>query len=649
MDGIEKSKGYIRGNYYTIVVYRLCIAFLFLWLSRVMFYFFNLHYFEHLLTNDVLKLFFFGIRFDLSTLFTLNTVFIVMMTIPLPFRRLRVYRTVADLFFFIPNLAGISLNLADIVYFRFTQKRMTGDIFDFVVNDVPMDTLLPQFIRDFWPYFLITLFLAIVCIVLVKMVSFSKRRFTDGLLTYYQMQVISFILSLAVTIIGIRGGFQLKPIKVITAAKYTQSRNVPILLNTPFTIIKTIDQQSVNFVQHFDENEIDEIYSPEHNSDKLHTLGNDSLFQQKNIVLIIMESLSSEHIGAFNRHLEHYQGFTPFLDSLMQHSLVFNGFANAKQSIEGIPAIVASLPGLMDRSFINSPYSGNAMNSLASLLGEKGYHTSFYHGGTNGTMDFDRFADLVGFDNYFGREEYNNDDDFDGRWGIFDEPFFQYFARHLAKTPQPFLSVLFSLSAHHPYTIPQEHTGKFMKGNLEIQEAIMYSDFALRRFFKTASKMPWFKNTLFVITADHTSEADLPEYKTRFGMFRIPILFFDPNKNLPATINKVTSQVDIMPSLLSLLNFDAPFISFGQNLFDESQQSFAVTHLNGIYQIIQEDYVLEFDGVESLALYNVNEDIFMKNNLLFTESEKVNTMERLLKAYIQQYYTRLKLNRMTAE
>jgi len=645
----NKKQGYFRGNYYSIVVYRLLIALVFLWLSRVLFYFFNTHHFAHITNIELIRIFLFGIRFDLSTLFTLNIFFIAMMTIPLPFRKLPVYRNIAGALFYIPNLIGIALNLVDIVYFRFTLKRMTGDIFDFVVNDVPMNTLAPQFLRDFWPYFLLYVLMAVAFIFLARRLSFSKRRFAEGMFFYYQMQVVSFTLALAITVLGIRGGFQLKPIKIITAAKYTQPRNVPLILNTPFTMIKTIDQQSIDKVDYFDDEFVETIFTPVLNTRSNSILQPVSSLFGKNVVVIVMESLSSEHIGAFNRHLDNYPGFTPFLDSLMEHALVYNGFATAKQSIEGIPAITASLPGLMDRSFINSPYAGNTINSLASLLGRKNYRTSFYHGGTNGTMDFDRFADLAGFERYYGRTEYGNDNDFDGRWGIFDEPFFQYFAKNLDKTPQPFVSVFFSLSAHHPYTIPPQHEGKFRKGELAIQEAIMYADFALKKFFETASTMSWYQNTVFVITADHTSEAHLPEYKTRVGMFRVPIIFFSPNKKMVGHGGATASQVDIMPSVLKLVGYDKPFVAFGENLFEQNTRSFAVTHLNGIFQLIQGDYSLEFDGEKSLALYNFGNDKLLTNNIMAGESDRAKEMERLLQAYLQQYYNRMIENRMIAE
>jgi phosphoglycerol transferase MdoB-like AlkP superfamily enzyme len=649
MAGLNERE-YFRGNYYSVVLFRLMIAFLFLWLSRILFYVFNTHHFHDLTSGEVFNIFFFGLRFDLSTLLTLNAPFILMMTLPLPWRRFKTFRVVADALFYAGNLTGMALNFADIVYFRFTLKRMTGDIFDFVTKNVEMDVLLPQFIKDFWFYFLMFFAMAAGFIMLAKKISFRKRKFINGFLAYYQLQFLAFVITLAVVVIGIRGGLQLKPIGMITAAKYTTPRNVPIILNTPFTILRTVDKQLLNKVDFFDEEELELVFTPVFNPDPA-VSNSDSIptFRKKNVIIIVMESLSSEHVGAFNRHLDDYPGFTPFLDSLMEHSLVYNGFANAKQSIEGIPAIVASLPGLTDRSFINSIYIGNTINSLASLLGKNGYQTSFFHGGTNGTMNFDRFANLSGFEQYHGRSEYDDDADFDGRWGIFDEPFFQYFAKNLDNTAEPFFSVFLSLSAHHPYTIPEKYAGKFRRGNLAIQESIMYADHALKRFFETAAEMSWYENTIFVITADHTSEAYLSQYQTRIGTYRIPIVFFSPTGKLHGNPDANAAQVDIMPSLLHHLHYDKPFVAFGENIFETNSQSFAVTYLNGIYQLIRQPYMLEFNGEKSLALYQVEDSVMMRRNLNGRKKEQAAEMERLLKAYIQQYYNRLIENRMTAE
>jgi phosphoglycerol transferase MdoB-like AlkP superfamily enzyme len=635
------------GNYYKIILYRLLTAFILLWLSRLLFYVFNTAYFAHLSFTEVLAILFYGIRFDLSSLFLLNSVFIILMALPLPFRKYRLYRSFSAFFFYLGNIAGLLTNFVDIIYFRFTQKRMTGDIFSYLQAEGNVETLMPQFLRDFWYYLLIFLMFVAALIYFSEKIKFKTQNSNRNRITFYSLQMAGFIAALGISVIAIRGGLQLKPINIITAGNYTEARNAPLLLNTPFTIMKTFNQAGLQRLTYFDEVKLASVYSPVHPSKEIQVLYNDTVFRKKNVVVIIMESFSSEHIGAFNKHLPDYPGFTPFLDSLIGESMVFDGFSNGKQSIEGIPAVVASLPSLMSRPYIISPYAGNKINSLASLLKTKGYSTSFFHGGTNGTMNFDGFAKMAGYDQYFGRTEYNNEADFDGNWGIFDEPFFQYFAQSLDKTNQPFFTTIFSLSSHHPYKVPEKYEGRFRKGKLEIQEAVMYADFSLRRFFETASKMSWYKNTIFVITADHTSETIIQEYQTRLGLYRIPVLFFDPLGQLNGQTNETASQVDIMPSVLSFLNFDETLFSFGNNLFNHDEDHFAVNYLNGIYQIISGDYVLEFDGIQSITLYNFVDDKLLKQNLLAKNPAKAAEMETLLKAYLQQFNNRMIENRLT--
>lgn len=321
--------------------------------------------------------------------------------------------------------------------------------------------------------------------------------------------------------------------------------------------------------------------------------------------------------------------------------MVFKGYANGKRSIEGIPAILASLPTLMNFDYITSIYSGNKINSISGLLKEKGYSSAFYHGGTNGTMSFDAFVKIAGFEKYYGRTEYNNENDFDGKWGIFDEEFFQFAAENINQTQQPFFATIFSLSSHHPYSIPEKYKNKFCKGNLEIHESIMYADYALKQFFKTASAMPWFKNTLFVFTADHTSETYYPQYQTNAGNYAIPIIFYKPGSNLTGIQTDIAQQTDIMPTILNYLNFEKNFIAFGTNLLDTTSYHFSISYLNGIYQLIKDNYVLQFDGNKSTALYNLKTDSLLHDNLINSEETIKTELENFTKAIIQQYNSRL--------
>jgi phosphoglycerol transferase MdoB-like AlkP superfamily enzyme len=262
-------------------------------------------------------------------------------------------------------------------------------------------------------------------------------------------------------------------------------------------------------------------------------------------------------------------------------------------------------------------------------------------------MGFDKFAKKAGFAAYYGRKEYNNEKDYDGKWGIWDEKFLQYIDQKLNTFKQPFLASIFTLSSHHPYSIPPQYAGLFRKGNLPIQQAVMYADFSLRKFFKTAATMPWYKNTLFVISADHTSEAWLPQYQTRVGEFRIPILFFKPGSNLVGIKDKVVQQTDILPSVLDYLHFKGKFISFGNSVFDSTATRFNVTFLNDSYQIVQGDYAMHYDGKSIRALYNYKKDPLLKTNLMDTYRGKTKEMETVLKAVIQQYNNRMINNKLT--
>ena len=162
-----------------------------------------------------------------------------------------------------------------------------------------------------------------------------------------------------------------------------------------------------------------------------------------------------------------------------------------------MPSVLVSIPSIAEPFILTACFNNN-MQSLPYLLDREGYHSSFFHGAPNGSMGYLAFSNLIGIDQYFGMNEYGNKRDFDGYWAIWDEEFFQYFAGKLGEISQPFISTIFSASSHHPFILPERYKGIFPEGPHPINRCIGYTDMALRRFFNTASKQPWFRNTLFV-------------------------------------------------------------------------------------------------------------------------------------------------------
>jgi len=637
----------IQGNLLLMMFLKLLVVLLLFFLSRIFFYLFNFQYFSGLGFGELLKVFFIGLRFDISAILIINAPFIICNSLPFRFRYNRVYQGFVNAYFYIINMIALMANFVDLIYFRFTLKRTTADIFNYLGVGGDFDKLIPQFLKDFW-YVLVIWILIIVLLIYLSSrfkLKASGSKGKGGDLKFYFINGFLFLAIMFISVIGIRGGFQLRPISLITAGNYTSSKYVPLLLNTPFSIAKTFGNETLKTVKYFDkESDLAKIYSPVHK-------GKNTGFNKYNVMIIILESVALEHIGVFNKDLDEgrYQGFTPFLDSLIGQSLVFKAFANGKTSIQGIPAILSGIPSLMNESYIQSNYSANKVNGLAGLLKRKGYTSAFFHGGTNGTMGFDSYTKLAGFDHYFGRTEYHNEKDYDGKWGIRDEEFFQYTAGVMNQLPQPFFVSIFSLSSHHPYAVPGKYAHKFRKGHLPIQESVMYTDHSLREFFATAKKTKWFDSTLFVITADHTSEGYYPYYQSSVGQYAIPILFYRNNSDLKGLSGEVVQQTDIMPSVLGYLGYDDDFVAFGTSVFDTTAPRFSIHYISGLYGLIKDGYLLEYDGSRSTALYDLNADKLQRNNLGTKDLPIMKRLEIFMKAYIQQYNNRFIENRLTAD
>jgi len=646
-----------------LLLKRLFLAIVVFQLSRLFFYLINFNTFNDVGFLELLKIFFIGTRFDISAIVYFNFILILMHILPLgKIKNSLGWQTFEKWYFVIINSFLVLTNLIDSEYFGFVLKRSTADIIKYIFLSDDVLTLLPQFIIDYW-YVPAIWFLFIYLVwKFYPDIDFKKaenlfnnksshtikQKFGNGLL---------FLVTVVLTIIGARGGMQLKPLTNLHASKFTRPVNIPLLLNTPFSIMTTLTKQDLIEKKYFTESVAESIFPTQHKFNYP-----DSAFRKMNVVIIILESFSREYSG----YLNNYSGYTPFLDSLMQNSLTMtNAFSNGKRSIDAVPSIITSIPSLMNDPFITSPYSSDRIFSLAHILKKEGYGTAFFHGATNGSMNFDGFASLAGFDNYYGRTEYNNEKDFDGKWGIFDEPFLQFFCKKLSTFSQPFFAVEFTISSHHPYTIPEKYKGRFKKGPLKIHETINYADFALKRFFESAAKTNWFGNTIFILTADHPAQTVdrnnnlslndndrlkpnlIKYYKNSTGRFAIPILYYVPADSLLIKLNNTTTQqTDIMPSVLQYLKYNKSFISFGSSIFDSTAEHISVEFVNNLYQITKGDYSLIFDGEKSLSLFNNKLDPANKNNLLASKQKIKNNLERILKSIIQQYNYRLVNNKL---
>jgi phosphoglycerol transferase MdoB-like AlkP superfamily enzyme len=631
-----------KGNIYVTAILNILIVYGLFTICRILFYLFNTIYFPNVSLGSFTWILVGGLKFDTTSILYTNLLYLVFMFMPLTIRYNDIYQKILKYLFFVTNIITLGANCADFIYFRFTLRRTTATVFKEFEHETNFVELILKFIVDYWFIFAIWIVLSVILVLAYQKVrQTNKPKDLYGHLIYFINGMVLFAFLSGLIVAGLRGGFRhsTRPITLNNAGEFVREPlEIAIVLNTPFAIYKTLEIRQLERINFFEsENLLASIYSPEHRPTP------QGEFRPLNVVIIILESTGREYIGRYNPHLvdEGYRGYTPFIDSLIDKSLMFrHSFSNGRKSIDVLPAVFTSIP-MMVEPYVTTPYSTNKVNSFASLLKPKGYHTSFFHGAPNGSMGFLAFTNMVGFEHYFGMNEYGNTRDFDGMWGVWDEEFFQFFAQKINEFPQPFFTSIFSVSSHHPFRVPERYEGVFPKGTLPIHQCIGYTDFSLKRFFETASTMPWFKNTLFVITADHPNVTSFTEYRTSLGGFKVPIIFYTPDGSLSGVSNRVIQHIDLLPTILGYLNYDQPFFAFGSNALDPDLKTFAINYTSSAFQILNNKTMLLFDGKTSIGAFDYRKDSLLKNNILsdgLVDSEK---MEELLRAFIQQYNNRM--------
>lgn len=601
--------------------------------------------------------------FDTSAILYTNILYALLMLIPLHYKETRGWQMTAKWVYMIVNGVCIAANLADSVYFKYTMRRTTASVFSEFSNEGNIGSIIGVEFLSHW--YLVLLFVLMMWAMWKCYFGSGfkiKKRTTDmprgkRLMRYYIVESLCFGIFIPLCICGMRGGATtaVRPITISNANQYVvHPQEAGIVLNTPFSLIRTIGKKVFEIPDYMSEKEMNALYSPL-KTNQSSIISNQS--SKKNVVILIVESFGREYIGGYNKWLDggKYKGYTPFVDSLMQHSQTFlYSYCNGRKSIDGMPSILSSIPMFVEPFFL-TPASMNDVSGIAGELKNKGYYSAFFHGAENGSMGFQAFARKTGFTDYFGRTEYDadkrfdGDKDFDGMWAIWDEPFLQFFATKMSEFKQPFVSAVFTASSHHPYKVPEKYKDIYKEEGIAIHKCIRYTDNALRLFFEKAKTQPWYENTLFVITSDHTNLSDHAYYQTDLGGFCSPIIFFDPSGDLQTGMrNAIAQQIDIMPTVLSYLGYDRPYVAFGCDLLTtKDEDTWAVNYLNGIYQYVKGDWLLQFDGQKAKALYRFRTDLLLKDNLLTKEPNVAKNMERQVKAIIQSYMTRMVNNQLT--
>lgn len=637
------------------VVCNLLLAYVVYQIARVAYLLDNWSYFSQGLSWELWKG---GLVFDTSAILITNSVYIVLMLLPLHWKeRWTWWHRLCKVLFVGVNTVALALCLADAAYFPFTMRRTTTTVFNEFQNERNIWSIIATETLRHWYFVLLAV---VVAVALWKLYVSEELRVKSEKFRVWWQYNLEMLVSLAVivplSVAGIRGGFTtaVRPITISNASQYVDRPiDAALVLNTPFAIYRTIGKDVFTIPQYFDsEEEMAAVYSPEHQTTKP-----PNHQTTKNVVVLIVESFGREYIGALNKDLENgnYKGYTPCVDSIIGLSTSFQwSYCNGRKSIDGMPSILSAIPMFVEPFFL-TPASMNEVSGIAALLAKQGYETAFFHGAQRGSMGFQAFARKTGFQQYYGREDFEDDprfgghDDFDGLWAIWDEPFLQYYCAKMSEMQQPFMTAVFTASSHHPYKIPEKYADRFPEEGIEIHKCIRYTDMAIGRFFQEAARQPWFENTIFVLTSDHTNQSDHAYYQTDLGGFCSPIIIYEPadtTRTKGEIQPKIAQQTDILPTVMGLTGCHEPYVAFGIDLLNtEPEDTWAVNYMNGTYQYVKHGHVLQFDGTKTRAVYALSDSLMQTN--LVGQVRQQQQMERELKAIIQQYMTRMINDKLT--
>ncbi len=325
-----------------------------------------------------------------------------------------------------------------------------------------------------------------------------------------------------------------------------------------------------------------------------------------NVVVIVEESFSAEFLGVFGNR----NNLTPNLDRLAKESILFtNMHATGTRTDRGLEAVTLSVPPTPGRSLVKRPNNEN-MFSWGFMMKSKGYDTKFFYGGYGYFDNMNYFFSHNGFDNIVDRTDFaRNEVVFENAWGVSDEDLFNKSIKEFNKSygnNKPFFALIMTTSNHRPYTYPDgridipSHSGR--------EGAVKYADYAIGKLIRDAQKEPWFKDTVFVIVADHCAgsagKTSLPVKR-----YEIPLLIYSPSHFSPQRIDKLASQIDIAPTVLGLLNFSYRTKFFGKDIFKmQPEQERA---LIGTYQklgYVKNDRLVVLDIKKEAAVYQFNRD-----------------------------------------
>jgi phosphoglycerol transferase MdoB-like AlkP superfamily enzyme len=573
---------------------------------------------DQLSISDPLNYWYYAIRFDLKTIAIWYAPLYLLVGVGL-WVRLKCWFLVCKSVFIVLYALLLVFGVIAVFYYPISKSIVGIELFQMLGGqDV---TILSSYLLDYWYAFILALLSLYTASVVYSKLSFVVTKKQSAV---YSLVSLSLIVFLA------RGGIALKPLNILDGYAHLESNEVVTAITPAYVLLESYGKSTLEYTPYFSEEELQVSLA-----DDIQVF-NEREGQLPNICVILLESFGAEYTK-INR--SDRPSYTPFLDSLMNVSINFtNAYANGLRSMDAVVSVFGGVPSLMKQPLIGSLYSTVELSALPAELEEQGYYSSFYHAADELSMGFKPFLLSQGLDDYLAKQQYPNQEDFDGTWGIFDMPYLQYVSEKLTEQHQPWISGIFTLSSHHPYTIPEKYKN-LPKGTSEIHQSVGYTDEALRQFFESAKNKSWFANTVFIITADHTSINQTKPHATYRGKYTVPLIIYSPSRYEARVDTSVAQHLDVHATVLQIAG-KKEFKSLGRSLL-ENNRRYSIQYDGNVYVCTSDSLTLQWNGVAKPKLFAYRTDAAHTTNIASMKPDDTVMMLDTLKMYIQKYNYRL--------
>lgn len=530
--------------------------------------------FKVLSVAQTLEAFLVGIRFDLSIM-TLSMLMPFMMLLFAPIRPSafgRAWGKFWSWLAYVILMVLVLMMIADYLYFEDAHRHVGSEI-KAIGED--WKTMLSLAWRQY-------LGVTALFLCFVGLSAFGWQRFTQPVLVFkgniaYRVLLIAGCFMAA--IVAIRGGVFYRPIAKGDAFFSNQITQGYLVLNGPFSITRALAAPAIAPVEMMSneaaEQRVRNLFGRDYEKDmsalEFHSSAMSVPHAKPNVVILLLESWGSLQVDAMRQQMHLPKlGATPNFDKLVERGRLFTNFyATGQRSIVGLSTIMTGLPVLPDMPAMGDGMEQFPINFIGDVAKSKGYETLFAQSSDRLSLRLNVISGRAGFDDYLGSEDMPEQHDTvkpSGVWGTWDHNTLQEVSKRFASMKAPFFGFVFTSTTHSPWFTPGKQWEKFPTDTDfgRSLNAMFYADWALGEFIASAKKAGYYDNTIFILLADHSSQF-IERREDARNLFRIPLLMVGPSVK-PGVDTRLSSQSDLLPTLMDVTGWEGRYKSAGQSL-----------------------------------------------------------------------------------